>query len=361
MNRSEMSSVMTLSLRHAWHSDADAAALRLCREQLLEMRISLSDAIPGDVCDLIKMHGMDISDARRSQPGSLKDLRSVAAESQWADRLPGLIRAHMQTGESWHGIPLGIHQSNRMWVNPAWAEKLGGTKPSGWPDFLIWLEQAKRYLAAPLAVGAETWQISVIFEAVVLATGGKKLYEETFVDMLPSVWRDPAMHQALEYLMALREYVDDQAFARDWAFQASRVARGEAAVQFMGDWARLASPNLLEWSAPGTAHWFVAVVDYLVPLAHVPLSIAELAALSLTEPAFQARLAMRKGCIPVLHTASTWTGRQLPAQQHLLLSVAFEQCCATAVRQSILATVARHFVDRLSAAACALALAKSAH
>lgn len=361
MNRSEMSPVTTLTLRHAWHADADVAALRLCREQLLEMRISLSDAIPGDMCDLIKMHGMDILDARRSQPASLKDLRSVAAESQWADRLPGLIRAHMQTGESWHGIPLGIHQSNRMWVNPAWADKLGGAMPSCWPAFLIWLEQAKRYLAAPLAVGAETWQISVIFEAVVLATGGKKLYEQTFVDMLPSVWSDPAMHQALAYLMALREYVDDKAFARDWAFQASRVARGEAAVQFMGDWARVANPDLLEWSAPGTAHWFVAVVDYFVSLAHVPLSVAELAALSLTDPAFQARLATRKGCIPVLYAASSWLGKKLPAQQHLLPSVAFEQCCATAVRQSMLATVARHFVDRLGAAACALALAKAAH
>ena len=83
MNRSEMSPVTTLTLRHAWHADADVAALRLCREQLLEMRISLSDAIPGDMCDLIKMHGMDILDARRSQPASLKDLRSFQKMGCW--------------------------------------------------------------------------------------------------------------------------------------------------------------------------------------------------------------------------------------------------------------------------------------
>ncbi len=346
-----------MSLRHAWHTGSDAQALDVCREALSEAGIALTDAIPGHACDAVKMHGMDIVEARHSQPGALKNLQAVAMTCGWADLLPAFACAHMQTADSWHGIALGVHQSNMIWVNPAWAGKLGVPPQESLPDFLRWLAQAQHDVATPLAVGAESWQIAAIFESVVLATGGEGLYRQAFVEARAAVWHEPAMLQALEHLMALRGYVDDATLAQGWAFQLSRVQRGEAVVQFMGDWARMANPVVVELPAPGTAQWFVAVVDYFVPLAQTSSAVAERAALTLTDAAFQSRFAMRKGCIPVVRSHA-WAGRQLPPWGQVLPSVAFDQCCATHVRRAVLDTVAKHFVDRSSAAVCVRALAQ---
>lgn len=356
MSSSATFSRSSWSLRHAWHSDSDRAALALCREELRDLGIDLIDAPLGAECDVAKMHGMDIADARNAQAG-VCDLRTVAIQAGWADVLPEFVRKQMRIGESWHGIPLGIHQANLLWVNQVVAEKVGSRPPEGFPDFVAWLTRAQRYLPAPLAVGGEPWQIGVLFEAAVLAVGGKAFYCRAFVDTHPSVWREPALLQALEQLMALRRFVDDEALKHDWAFHLARVQRGEAAAQFMGDWARLASIGLAEWPAPGTAGWFMAVVDYFVPLARSPGTVAERAALRLSDPAFQTRFATRKGCVPAVGHALPRLFRALPAQEKILPSVAFDQCCATPTRRKVLETVAEHFVGRSTAAACAHAIA----
>lgn len=344
------------SFRHAWHSESDLAALALCREELRDIGIDLIDAQLDAECDVVKMHGMDIADARDA-PAGMYDLRAIAIQAGWPDLLPELVCKHMRSGESWHGIPLGIHQSNLVWVNQVMAEKVGTRPPDGFPEFVAWLTRAQRYLPAPLAIGGEPWQIAVLFEAAVLAVAGKALYCRAFVNTHPSVWQDPAMLQVLEQLMALRPFVDDEGLKHDWAFHLSRVQRGEAAVQFMGDWARLASVGLTEWPAPGTADRFVAIVDYFVPLARSAGTVADRAALKLTDPAFQSRFAMRKGCVPVVSQALPRLFRPLPPQERIVPSVAFDQCCQTPTRRTVLETVAQHFIRRSSAATCARAIA----
>ena len=347
------------SLRHAWHSKSDLAALSLCREELRGVGISLIDALPGEACDAVKMHGMDIADARNARPGMLHDMQAVASKAKWSQSLPGFVCEHMKAGESWYGIPLGIHQSNLVWVNRALVEKVGTPAPNGIPELLSWLVRAQRYVPAPLAIGAEPWQVGVMFEAVVLATAGKAVYRQAFVELDASVWCDPAMLLALDQLMALRNFVDDAALGQNWTSHLLRVQRGEAAMQFMGDWARLADTELVEWPAPGTANCFVAIADYFVLMASTSKPLAECVALKLTDPGFQSRFAMRKGCIPAVKMGPTWLGRQLPAGEQLLPSVALEQCGPTRLRRAMLETVAGHFSDRSSAATCSLALAKA--
>lgn len=350
-------------LRHAWCSQADLAALALCRERLASLGICFGNAEGDAVPDAVKMHGMEIADALAAGPAPLLDLRAAAVAAAWATRLPSFVRRYMVHGERWHGIPMGIHRANLAWVNAKVARQLGAQVPAGIDTFLQWLQQAQRSTqAAPLAVGAEPWQIGVLFESVALAVAGPQVVAQAFEALQPEAWRSPAMLQALHKLLALRAFVSDAHLNLGWAEQLARVRHGSATVQLMGDWARRASGDeLLEWAAPGTAGGFVAIVDFFAPLASAPVVETERAAVAFTSAAFQLDFARSKGCMPAVREA--WGDcdplrmRLLKREAAVVPSFTFDQCCPVATQQALLAVLADHFIHRRDAKACAQALA----
>lgn len=349
-----MATPLRWTLRHEWRSDADLAALALCRDQLAQAGIAFADADSGDAPDAIKMHGMEIEDARAGGAHLLSDLGDVALRADWARSLPGFVASYMIDGPRWHGIPMGVHRANIAWVNRGLATKIGVPAPADFDGFRAWLQQAQHHVESPLAVGAEPWQVGVLFEATVLSVAGASLYEQAFIGLRPSVWREPSMLLALRDFLALRSFVDDDRMAQDWASQLAAVREESAAVQVMGDWARTcAGEELVEWAVPGTAAHFVAVIDYFVPLAQGSKAVAERAALALTEPEFQARFALRKGCLPA-------SGARWPADgASFLPSFTFDQCCAAKTRRALQGIVADHFVRAGDASTLALALTEA--
>jgi glucose/mannose transport system substrate-binding protein len=342
------------TLRHAWRSEADLAALALCREQLSLAGIAFADADPGETPSAIKMHGMEIEDARAAGAPLLRELGDAALRADWPRSLPPIVTRYMVDGPHWHGIPMGIHRANMVWVNRALAAKIGVPTPTDVAGLLAWLRHAQRHVEAPLAVGAEPWQVGVLFEAVVLGSAGASLYEQAFIELRPSVWREPPMLLALGNFLSLRSFADDGRMQQDWAAQLAAVRDGRAALQVMGDWARTcAGEELIEWVVPGTAAWFVAIIDYFVPLAQGSGAVAERAALALTEPAFQARFASRKGCLPA-------TGPCLPADgASFVPSFTFDQCCAVQTRRALQSVVADHFIRGSDASTLARALTEA--
>jgi len=347
-------------LRHAWRSESDLAALALCHAQLASVGIDLVDAADDSTADAVKMHGMEIVDALAAGEPPLHDLRSVAIAERWEQILPRFVQRYMVHGARWHGIPIGIHRANVGWVNAALARRIGLRVPADLAGFITWLEQARRDARWPLAVSAEPWQVGLLFEVVILAVAGPAAYRRAFEALQPSVWREPAMLEALDRLLALRAFVDDDHLELGWQDQLARVRRGEAAVQIMGDWVRAAGcDELLEWAAPGTAGTFLAIVDYFAPTACTPTTMADRAAVALTAPEFQRCLARRKGCLPAVGEAQADPVRAslLGREAAVLPSLVFDQCCAPDTKQALLDVVARHFVQRRDPRACARALA----
>jgi glucose/mannose transport system substrate-binding protein len=354
------------ALRHAWHGEADRAALALCRDRLSGIGIELVDADPAHPPNAIKMHGMELVDARAAGAQTLHDLHGVAVTAGWAQRLPPLVRHYMVVGERWHGVPMGIHRANVAWVNADLAAEIGTEAPADAVGLLDWMARARLKTESPLAVGAEPWQVGVLFEAIVLAVAGSQAYRRAFERLDCSAWGEPAMVEATACLMALRSFVSDEHLGLPWAEQLARVRRGEAAIQWMGDWVRAAGcDGVVEWAAPGTAGWFVAIVDFFVPLAGGPAGQTERIAAALTDEDFQRRFALRKGCMPAFHDAMVdvdpLRARLLANEAGVLPSLSFDQCCAIPAKQALLEVVASHFVHRRGAAACTRALAGLAH
>ena len=383
----------TWRLRHAWRGPSDVAALALCAEALDQAGLALLDALPAaagaavaashaaaatPAADASKMHGMELVAARQAGGPALLDLSHLARTAAWPQRLPPALRRYMVDGARWHGIPLGIHRANAAWVNAGLSERLGGTEPADPAAWLRWLASARSLVRSPLAIGGDAMQVGLLFESVVLAVAGAQRYRRAFEALDGSVWREPAMTDALELLMALRAFADDDALALPWRAQLERVQRGDAAVAVMGDWVRaMAWPGVAEWAAPGSAGRFIAIYDFFVPFAASlatgtdwgagaaapPAEAGHRAAEALTDAAFQRRFAQRKGCMPAL--AEAWVqvdpvrARLLADETAVLPSLTLDQCCPLPRKQALLAVVCAHFAGRRPAADCAAALART--
>jgi glucose/mannose transport system substrate-binding protein len=309
------------------------------------------------------MHGMEIVDTLRAGAPQLLDLRDAAVAQRWAERLPAFVRRFMQHGAAWYGIPVGVHRTNCMWVNAQIAARMGLPPPTDWAGLVQWLRTARSAVPAPLAVGSEPWQIGVVFENLVLATGAAALSRRALVDLDPDVLRGASMHEVLDRMNVLRDCVDDAALALGWSQQLQRVRDGTSALQVMGDWARAAAgPALSEWVVPGTTSYFMSIVDFFVPCtpAHgeskiAAQRIAARAAAALTEPEFQRAFGRVKGSSPALRTDPS-NSDQHDARLALLCrgdvedvivpSLTFDQACSLPTKRALLDVVADHFINR---------------
>lgn len=353
------------SLKHQWRGTSDREALRHCREALEEAGILMLDAPADEAGDAVKLHGAEITERLAAGELALLDLRVAASSLQWPARVPLFMQRYASVGGQWFGIPIGIHRSNVAWVNESVARQVGVQVPASIGELLRWLDAARRHTrVAPLALTRKPNQIGALFESVVLAVAGASIYRQAFEDMQPSAWSSPPMLDAVCAMAALRDHVDDALLADESADPIDQVRRADAALHVAGDWVRAsaAGQELAEWSAPGTAGKFVAIMDFFVPLAGSDAHTAADVARVLTAPEFQLRFARTKGCMPAVSEA--WSAcdplrmRLLARASAVLPSFTYDQCCAADLRSELLAQVTETFVRRLDAQGCTRSLSQ---
>ena len=362
-------------LRHAWRSASDRAALDVCRIHLARGGIDLVDAAPDTHPDAIKMHGMEIVDTLRAGSPQLLDLRDAAVAQRWATRLPAFVRRFMEHGEAWHGIPVGVHRANCMWVNAEIAARAGLPAPTDWAGLVTWLSALDRSVPAPLAVGREPWQIGILFENLVLATGSAGFYRRALVDLDRAALCGALMQEVLDRMNVLRNHVDDSALSLSWSQQLQRVREGSSVLQIMGDWVRpAAGAAVTEWIVPGTTSSFVSIVDFFVPCTRpgggsdaTARQIAARAAAALIEPDFQRAFSRVKGSSPAVRiddsNGDQWRGPRRAlldragTEDVVVPSLTFDQACSLPTKRALLEVVADHFINRRPPHASAALLA----
>jgi hypothetical protein len=351
-------------LRHPWTLPSDLAALALCGEALAAVGVQLEHAAHGEERPgAVKMHGMELMAARRQSRRGLHDLSGAADQAQWATRLPAFIRRYMLCDGQWHGIPMGIHRANLVWMGQGVERRFCAPPLDNWDEFTAWLHRLQQTVPYPLAVGAEPWQIGLLFEPIVLAVAGPEVYLQAFEGLLARAWLHPLMIESLQQLRRLRAFVDEAAWALPWTAQLERLQTGQGAVQFMGDWVR-AQPlsNAREAAAPGTAGHFIAIHDFFVPLARPSAASSGTAAGALTSRQFQVRYARRKGCMP--STCDGWDdvdpqrAALLRSPAQVLPSFVFDQCCAVEPKNAVLEVLSHAFVEREDAVETARRIAR---
>ena len=102
-----------------------------------------------------------------AEAGKLGDITALATKEGWDKVVPTALQKFTTTNGKWDAVPVNIHSVNWIWLNKAVMEKIGGTEPKTFDDFIALLDKAKAAGVIPLALGGQPWQEATMFDSVV--------------------------------------------------------------------------------------------------------------------------------------------------------------------------------------------------
>lgn len=369
----------SLQVLHWWKSASERKAVDLIAARLGEQDIGWRDSmVPSgsgagagivlrsrmlakDAPEVAQVNGIVIRDWARLN--LLLDLDAVAAAGKWDKVLLPTVAAAIQSDGHVYAAPVGIHRMNTLFYNRKLLARAGVTPPANWDEF----ERAAAKLAqtgvVPLAQSSEPWQVTTLFETLVLAEGAV-FYRDLFQKRDPAAYGDARLASALTRLRGLKKWMGAPIAERTWDEGVRDLAEGRAAMMVMGDWAKgeLQSRGMTVdegfgcAAVPGTERYHLYNIDTLSMLAtrdsHRPAQ-EKLAALIVT-PGVQNDYNQIKGSIPVLRNTpvakmdacarASWK-LFTSGPEALVPSLVHRMATDEIVRDGIVAEVHRYFVD----------------
>jgi len=183
--------------------------------------------------------------------GMLTPVDQLADAAAWQPHFPATLLASVTRGGKLMAVPLNLHTQSLLYSSRVVLAKAGISRvPTTWPDFFAALDAVKAQGAIPLALGGQTWQESILFNAVLVSVVGKRGYEKVYLERDQATVLGPGFRRAVEIFGRLRGYVDANAAGRNWNDATHLVIADRAAFHLMGDWAL--SEFTVAGKAPGT-------------------------------------------------------------------------------------------------------------
>ncbi|TIN06589.1 ABC transporter substrate-binding protein [Mesorhizobium sp.] len=246
--------VKEVEMLHWWTSGGEAAALNVLKEDLAKQGFAWKDVpvaggggdaamtalkamvAAGNYPTASQMLGYTVLDYAAA--GVMGDLTEAAVREGWDKSVPAALQKFSVYDGKWVAAPVNVHSVNWLWINRAVMDKIGGTEPKTFDDFIALLDKAKAAGVIPLALGGQNWQEATMFDSVVLSTGGPEFYKKAFNDLDEEQLKSDTMKKSFDNLAKLVTYVDPNFSGRDWNLATAMVIKGDALVQVMGDWAK---------------------------------------------------------------------------------------------------------------------------
>ncbi|QIA22103.1 ABC transporter substrate-binding protein [Mesorhizobium sp. AA22] len=246
--------VKEVEMLHWWTSGGEAAALNVLKEDLAKQGFAWKDVpvaggggdaamtalkamvAAGNYPTASQMLGYTVLDYAAA--GVMGDLTETAVKEGWDKSVPAALQKFSVYDGKWVAAPVNVHSVNWLWINKAVMDKIGGTEPKSFDEFIALLDKAKAAGVIPLALGGQNWQEATMFDSVVLSTGGPEFYKKAFNDLDEEQLKSDTMKKSFDNLAKLVTYVDPNFSGRDWNLATAMVIKGDALVQVMGDWAK---------------------------------------------------------------------------------------------------------------------------
>src|SRR5579872_3042718 len=246
--------IKEVQMLHWWTSGGEAAALNVLKQDLAKegyawkdvpiaggggegamtaLKAMVAAGNPPTASQILGYFAIDYAEA-----GKLADITPLAKKEGWDKVVPTALQKFTTTNGKWDAVPVNIHSVNWVWINKAVMEKIGGTEPKNFDEFIALLDKAKKAGVIPLALGGQPWQEATMFDSVVASTGGIDFYKKAFIDLDESALKSDTMKKSFDNLAKLREYLDPNYTGRDWNLATAMVIKGDALLQVMGDWAK---------------------------------------------------------------------------------------------------------------------------
>jgi len=314
-----------LNVLHWWTSDSERQAADRLVQQLAAQGVEWhDDAIPGggggaaikvltgrvlagEAPDVAQVIGRTLTDW--AGLGLVLPLDDVAQRGRWRQAMFPVVLDTVSRNGHVMAAPLGVHRINTVLVNHHVLEQLRLKPPTTWLEMEAAAKVMRSHHVTPLAWSDEPWQVATVFETVLLAEGGPRLYAELASAQGWSSWQDARVVAALKRLRWLRDLDDEPATEEPWTSTARRLQSGAAGMLIMGDWAR---GELQAWGeragldfdcvpVPQTAGMHLYSIDTLAMLVgrNAHRAQQEHMAEILAQPATQLAYNQAKGSVPV--------------------------------------------------------------
>ena len=314
----------SVEVLHWWTSGGEAAALNVLKENLEKQGVTWQDmpvaggggeqamtvlrsrATSGNPPVAAQMLGYDIQDW--AELGVVGDMSELAAQEGWDDVVPAALQRFSKYEDKWIAAPVNVHSTNWVWANKAILDEVGVEPPTNWDELIAALDKIKAAGKTPIAYGGQPWQDATVFESVVLSTGGPEFYQKALNEFDPEALTSDTMKQAFERYGQLRDYVDENTANREWNLASAMVMNGEAAMQFMGDWAKgefinagkVPGQDFLCFRFPGTDGTVLFNADQFVmfQVGEDKTEAQNMLASAILSPEFQIAFNKVKGSVP---------------------------------------------------------------
>jgi glucose/mannose transport system substrate-binding protein len=311
---------------HWWTSGGEAASVAVLKE-LLEaeghtwkdfavaggggdaaMTVLKSRAVAGNPPTAAQVKGPQIQ--LWGDEGVLANLDEVSQAEKWDELIPQVVADVMKYEGNYVAVPVNVHRINWMWANPEVFKKAGAEIPTTWEEFEAAAKKIQDAGMIPVAWGGQPWQEATVFETIVAAQG-PEFYTKALVDADPEALNSDTMIKVFETMKMMKQYTDPGAPGRDWNLATAMVIKGEAGMQFMGDWAKgeftaagkEPGTDYIAAPAPGTSNMFLFNVDSFIMFTQTDEGAQEAQkamARLILQPKFQEVFNVNKGSIPVI-------------------------------------------------------------
>ena len=242
--------------------------------------------------------------------GVLANMNDLASAEKWDEQLPKVVSDVMKYKGQYIAAPVNVHRVNWLWANPEVFKKAGVKVPGTWDEFFTAADALKKAGVIPVAHGGQNWQDFTTFETVALGVGGTDFYKKALVQLDPASLNSATMEKVLSTYKRIKDYTDKNAPGRDWNLATAMVIKGEAAMQFMGDWAKgefiaagkAPGKDFVCVAAPGTAKAFTFNIDSFALFKlknEANVKAQRDLASAIMSPDFQELFNLNKGSIPV--------------------------------------------------------------
>lgn len=276
----------SIEVVHLWTAASEAASMQVAKDAVAARGLTWKDSAiagasgdnlyqalqarfaAGDPPAAVQMHGQVVLEYAAT--GSLSDLSELAKQEKWDTLLPQVVLDYMKVDGKYVAVPLNLRRENILFINKKILDKVGGKVPTTWDEFLSLAEKFKGAGVIPLALGGESWQENQIWTDIIVGQAGVEFYRKAIMELDPASLKSDKMVKVFDTFRKVLAYSDPNRAGVDWAIETGKLIRGEAGMQFEGDWANgeffavneKPGIDFVCTSPPGNGPTFVALVDY---------------------------------------------------------------------------------------------------
>jgi len=223
----------------------------------------------GDPPGTFQVHGGAELNTGWVAAGKMKPLNDLYDKEGWRDKFPKDLIDLVSDKGNIYSVPVNIHRGNVIFYNKKVLDANNLKAPTTFDEFFSVADALKAKNITPLSLGdKEPWTATMLWENVLLGVMGAEDYKKLFTGEIG--FDSDKVKQSLEIFKKMLSYVNKDHAARNWQDAAQLVAKGEAAMNVMGDWAKgyfttdlKLKPNEdFGWiTTPGTAGQFMVITD----------------------------------------------------------------------------------------------------